>query len=166
MNTTPAGSGQSTKEPATPDDAAADVADRIHSAAIHVLRRLRVHDTASGLSASRLSALSVVVFAGPIRMGDLAAAEQVRPPTMTRTVADLERGGLVRRVPDPDDGRAFRVEATADGRRILGEGRDRRVRALAARVAELPASDRALLARAAELLERLALPEAHPRQDG
>lgn len=142
-----------------------DVADRIHSAAIHVLRRLRVHDTESGLTASRLSALSVVVFAGPIRMGDLAAAEQVRPPTMTRTVGELESDGLVRRIADPSDGRAFRVEATENGRRILLDGRDRRVRVLAARVAALPTCDQVLLGRAAEILERLALPDDHPTQD-
>lgn len=162
MNMSPEGSRQSSGDPAP-----AEVAERLHSAAIHVLRRLRVHDAESGLSASRLSALSVVVFAGPIRMGDLAAAEQVQPPSMTRTIADLERRGLVVRVPDPDDGRASRVEATAEGRRLLLEGRDRRVRALAGRVAALPAGDQALLGRAAELLERLALPDEHPvRESG
>ena len=62
------------------------VADRLHSAAIHLLRRLRVEDEALGISAPRLSVLSVLVFAGPMRIGELAHAEQVEPPTMTRLV--------------------------------------------------------------------------------
>src|SRR5919199_1876113 len=86
------------------DPARRAVADRLHSAAIHLLRRLRKVDEASGLSAPRLSALSVLVFAGPRTLGELAAAEQVRPPTMTRLVRALERSGLVTREHDPDDG--------------------------------------------------------------
>ena len=75
-----------------------EVADRLHSAAIHLLRRVRVRDAESGLTPSRLSALSVIVFAGPIRVGDLATAEQVRPPTISRLVKELETDGLVRRI--------------------------------------------------------------------
>src|SRR5437667_3390038 len=89
------------------------LADRLHSAAIHLLRRLRREDDASGLSAPRLSALSVVVFGGPLPIGALAAAEQVRVPTMSRVVASLESDGLVRRVLDDADRRVVRVEATA-----------------------------------------------------
>src|SRR5215208_7560323 len=77
-----------------------DLADRLHSAAIHLLRRLRREDDASGLAAPKLSALSVVVHAGPLTLGALAAAEQVRPPTMTRIVAALEAEGLVTREAD------------------------------------------------------------------
>src|SRR6476661_10655355 len=86
-------------------DLAASTAIRLHSAAIHLLRRLRREDDASGLSAPRLSALSVVVFGGPLTLGALAAAEQVRPPTMTRIVSALEAAGLVQREPGPRDGR-------------------------------------------------------------
>ncbi len=137
-------------------------ADLLHSAAIHLLRRLRDEDEGAGLSAPRLSALSVIVFAGPITMGDLAAAEQVQPPTISRLVKDLERDGLVARVSDPDDGRVQRVKATAKGRRLLDEGRRRRVERLAADLAELPTKDRQLLSRAAEVLRRLTLPRDHP----
>lgn len=137
-------------------------ADRIHSAAIHLLRRLRAEDEATGLSAPRLSALSVVVHAGPLPIGDLAAAEQVRPPTMTRLVTGLERDGLVERRADPGDGRVQLVVATERGRQILEEGRRRRVRALARDLAALPAEERALVERAAAILERLALPHDHP----
>src|SRR6476646_4707632 len=75
--------------------ATGDLADRLHSVAIHILRRLRREDDASGLPAPQLSALSVIVFGGPITLGALAAAEQVRPPTITRLVATLEDAGLV-----------------------------------------------------------------------
>lgn len=138
------------------------LADRLHSAAIHLLRRLRSEDVGTGLSATRLSALSVIVFAGPIAMSDLATAEQVRLPTISRLVKDLEREGLVRRIPDPDDGRVQRVEATRKGARLLQEGRRRRVAALTADLQRLPAQRRKLLTRAVEILEELALPDERP----
>ena len=136
-------------------DAAERTADNLHSAAIHLLRRLRREDTQSGLSAPRLSALSVIVFGGPITLGDLAAAEQVRPPTMTRLVTALEDDGLVVREPDPDDGRLTRVRATAKGRTLLFQGRARRVAALAAQVRGLGPDDRAALERALPILQGL-----------
>lgn len=132
------------------------VADRLHSAAIHVLRRLRVEDKAIGLSGPRASALSVIVFRGPLTMSALAEAEQVRPPTITRLVAGLERRGLVRRVSDARDGRVQLVEATAAGRGLLNRGRARRVARLAQGVAQLSEDDQGVLARAAELMENLA----------
>src|SRR5687768_15743428 len=97
-------------------------ADRLHSAAIHLLRRLRREDTATGLAPARLSALSVLVFGGPMNLTSLAAAEQVRPPTMTRVVQALEAEGLVRREADAVDRRGARLVATARGRRILEAG--------------------------------------------
>src|SRR6478672_923352 len=95
------------------DSPAADLADRLHSAAIHLLRRLRREDDATGLPAPQLSALSVIVFGGPITLGALAQAEQVRPPTITRLVATLEEAGLVERETDASDRRVMRVRATA-----------------------------------------------------
>ena len=132
------------------------VADRLHSAAIHLLRRLRREDDASGLSAPRLSALSVVVFGRPLTIGELAAAEQVRVPTMSRLVAALESDGLLRRLPDPSDKRIVRVEATSAGRTILFAGRRRRVAALSADIGRLTAAERRELMNAIPLLERLA----------
>ena len=108
------------------------------------------------MSAPRLSALSVVVFGGPLTLGELAAAEQVRPPTMTRIVSALERAQLVVREPDPTDGRIVRVRATPAGERTLHAGRERRVAALAERLQSLPAAERDTLARALEVLERVA----------
>src|SRR2546428_13059122 len=141
-------------EPPSRQPPARVIADRLHSAAIHVLRRLRVEDKAIGLSGPRASALSVIVFRGPIAMGALAEAEQVRPPTITRLVASLELGGLVRRVSDRSDGRGQLVEATAAGERRLSKGRARRVDRLARGGARLSADDQRGVARALDLVER------------
>lgn len=137
-------------------DKTADLADRLHSAAIHLLRRLRREDDASGLPAPQLSAMSVIVFGGPITLGALASAEQVRPPTITKLVALLEEQGLVERETDPADRRVVRVKATARGTRLLYDGRRRRVASLAESLGQLPAADRAALANAVPLLEKVA----------
>lgn len=144
----------------------ARTADRLHSAAIHLLRRLRVQDDALGLSAPRLSALSVIVFGGPVTITQLAAAEQVSPATVSRMVKDMEWEGLVERAPDPDDGRVSRIRATTKGSDLLQAGRRRRVEVLSDMLAKLPAADRRLLERAAPVLERLTLPSGHPEQRG
>ncbi|HEV8563301.1 MAG TPA: MarR family transcriptional regulator [Actinomycetota bacterium] len=132
------------------------VADRLHSAAIHLLRRLRTEDEALGVSPPRLSALSVVVYAGPIPIGELASAEGVRPPTMTRLVDGLEHDGLVKREPHPEDRRGVVVRATPKGVRRLTRGRARRVEVLAEQLRALPRQDLTTLATAADLLERVA----------
>ncbi len=129
------------------------VADKIHSAALHLLRRLRIDDEAVGVSPPRLSALAVVVRDGPLTVGDLASIEGVRPPTMTRLVDGLVRDGSVRRSPHPDDHRAVLVRATAQGTRALAEGRSRRVEALIGLLGDLPGDDLKTLGRAADLLE-------------
>jgi DNA-binding MarR family transcriptional regulator len=139
-----------------------DLADRLHSSAIHLLRRLRGQDAAAGLSAPRLSALSVIVYAGPIRMSDLAAAEQVRLPTISRLVSELEREGYVERVADEKDGRVQRVRATHGGRALLDAGRARRVRELASALAALTPVEQRTLADAATLLEQLSRPSTGP----
>ena len=130
------------------------VADRLHSAAIHLLRRLRVEDEALGISAPRLSVLSVLVFAGPMRIGELALAEQVEPPTMTRLVDGLQRDGYVAREPDPDDARAVRVRATDAGTAALTEGRRRRVAAFSDLLKALPQRELTALDRGVDALER------------
>ncbi|HEY0414598.1 MAG TPA: MarR family transcriptional regulator [Allosphingosinicella sp.] len=130
-----------------------DMAGRLHSAAIRMLRMLRREDRASGLTGPRLSALSVLVFAGPMSLAELAAAEQVSPPTMTRVVEALVQAGLVTREAEPNNRRRVRIAATAEGARLLEEGRERRVRALTERLARLAPSERRALARAVEILE-------------
>lgn len=130
-----------------------EAADRFHSAAIHALRYAAREDPASGLSAARLSALSVLVFGGARTLGELAAAEQVRPPTMTGIVQALESAGLVRRAIDARDGRVVRVQATAKGKRALERARARRIATLAERLANLDPRDLASVQRAAELVD-------------
>ena len=139
----------------TVSDLVERTADRLHSVAIHLLRFLRKQDVASGLSAPRLSALSVIVFGGPLTLGTLAAAEQVRPPTISRIVAALEADGLVARDPGAKDRREVLVHATAEGVTLLEAGRARRVQALAQRLSALPSDDLATLERAAAILDRL-----------
>lgn len=131
-----------------------EVADRLHSAAIHLLRSLRKVDTASGLTSPRLSVLSVLVFGGPKTLGEIAALEQVRPPTITRLVAALEKDGLVRRNRDRSDRRVARISATTKGETVMWKGRQRRIEALASRLDGL--SNRQLL----ELKEAAALMES------
>ena len=131
-----------------------ETADKLHSAAIHLLRRLRVRDRESGIGPAQLSALSVLVCGGPRSLGGLADAEQVRPPTMSRIVSGLERAGLVKREAT-EDGRRVRLVATAKGTKILWEGRKRRVESLANALAAFGESEQQRLRELAELLSQI-----------
>jgi len=132
------------------------VADRLHSAAIRLLRRLRREDDAMGLTPARASALSVLVFGGrPLTLGALAQAEQVSAPTVTRLIVGMERDGLVRRKADAKDGRVVWLHPTAKGARLLHAGRRRRVAALEANLATLEPAERETLAAATAILERV-----------
>ena len=132
-------------------------AETLHRAAIHLLRRVRQEDAATGLTPPRASALSVLVFGGTMTLGELARAEQVRPPTITRLVQDMEREGLVTIEADPGDRRIKRVAATPHGRKLMLAGRDRRVRRLAVAVASLPRAEQALLKNALPVLAKLGM---------
>src|SRR3954468_15770338 len=107
------------------------VADRLHSAAIRLLRRLRLQDAAMGIGPAQASALSVLVFGGPMSLKELARAERVRPPTMSRVVRGLERAKLVQRHVAPEDRRRITLAPTRKGQALLQEGRRRRVALLA-----------------------------------
>ena len=131
------------------------IAERVHSAAIRLLRRLRKSDAAQGLSGPKSSALSVLVFGGPHMLKDLAAAEQVRAPTMSRRVAELEIDGLATKAGDKSDGRVVRIAATAKGKALLEAGRERRLEVLTAQVEALSRAERDTLRSAAEILVRL-----------
>ena len=131
------------------------MATDLHRSAIRLLRGLRREDRAAGISPPRLSALSVIVFAGPLSLADLAAAEDVTPPTMSRIVEALVRDGLASREADPANRRMVRIAATEAGRTLLVEGRARRVRALSARLARLGESELRALMRGVEILERV-----------
>jgi DNA-binding MarR family transcriptional regulator len=111
-------------------------------------------DGATGLSPARLSALSVLVFMGPLSMSALADAEQVTTATMSRVVDGLESASLVTREPNPDDRRGVQVRATVRGSRLLHRARQRRVEGLATRLVVLSGDELRLLGRAAGLMER------------
>lgn len=130
-------------------------ADRLHSAAIHLLRRVRKQDSASGVGPAQLSALSVLVFAGPKTLGELAAAEQVKPPTMSRVAAGLKGSRLIEITRDPQDARRMSIRATAEGTRLLQKGRQRRIEYLAAHLDSLSNGDLAQLGAALDILQRL-----------
>jgi DNA-binding MarR family transcriptional regulator len=142
-------------DPQGGDAQALDAADRLHSAAIHLLRRLRIRDRDSGVGPAQLSALSVLVFAGRKSLAELAEAEQVKPPTMSRIVAGLVRARLAKAHTNKQDRRAVVIQATQKGIRIMQEGRRRRVETLADAVRALPSDEIFRLQNAAEVMERL-----------
>jgi DNA-binding MarR family transcriptional regulator len=131
------------------------VADGLHSAAIHLLRRVRKQDIATGEGPARLSALSVLVFGGAKTLGELAAAEQVKPPTMSRIVSGLVRSRLVKITMDPRDARRMHIRATAKGKRLLRKGRQLRIADLAGHLDTLAPEELATLGQAVEILKRL-----------
>jgi DNA-binding MarR family transcriptional regulator len=131
------------------------LADRLHSAAIHLLRRVRQQDAVLGQGPARLSALSVLVFGGPKTLGGLAAAEQVKPPTMSRIVAGLARSYLVEITADPEDARRMNIRATPEGKRLLLRGRSLRVDKLATQLKSLRDADLVKLENAVAVLKEV-----------
>ena len=117
-------------------------------------RRLR-QQAEEGATASSLSALFSVDRLGPVTLGELASFERVQPPTITRIVASLEEAGLVARRADPADGRVARISLTSQGRRFVERARTRGSAYLAGVLLKVPAEDRAVLGRAAGILERV-----------
>jgi DNA-binding MarR family transcriptional regulator len=133
----------------------ATLADRLHSLAIHLLRRIRRGDDEVGLSAPRLSALSVVVYRGPISLTELAKAESVTPPTMTRLVHALVELGLVEKRSAERDNRVVLLRATSAGRRTLDAARAKRLAALRTLLEQLSAEEQTQVERAVDALEPL-----------
>jgi DNA-binding MarR family transcriptional regulator len=131
-------------------------AERLHSIALHLLRGLRRQDDALSVGPARLSALSVLL-SGPKTMSELAEAEQVRLPTMTRIVSGLEGMGLARRVPHPTDRRSVRVEMTRAGAETIGRGRTLRVERLERSLRALDDAELARIEAALDVLERVTL---------
>jgi len=129
-----------------------ELADRLHSAAIHLLRRARRGDPLTGATPAQLSALSVLM-SGPKTLGDLAAVEQVRAPTISRLATEMERIGLIRRRGDPHDARVVRAEMTAKGRRVLDRGRELRIADIEVRVRRLDPRGVAQLESAVGIIE-------------
>lgn len=147
------------------DDERIELATRLHAAALHLLRRLRVEDDALGLTAPRASALSVLVFGGARTISDLAATEQVRVPTMSRLVRGLEADGMVTRQTDASDARVIWLRATPAARRLLRRGRARRVRALTRALQQLEARAMDDLEAGVTVMERLVADARPPRRE-
>jgi len=130
-------------------------AEALHSGAIRVLRMVRAEDAQAGVGPAQLSALSVLVFAGEKTVGELAALEQVRPPTMSRIVDGIVQKKLVERVSSSSDRRSVQITATPAGRKLLLAGKARRVRALAKRFEGLTRHEVETLHAAAQIMARL-----------
>lgn len=132
-----------------------ELADGLHSTAIHLLRQVRTEDRASGIGPAQLSALSVLVFGGTMSLKQLAEIEQVRPPTMVRIVQGLVAEELVTSHVDRDDARKVRIAATSKGRALMQRARKRRVQALARMLEEKSVAERLEIAKAVGILRGL-----------
>jgi len=139
-------------------DAVIDVT-RLRVALARLSRRLRRHELA-GLTPTQLAALATIGKTGPMRLGDLAAAEGIAPSTLTRLVTALEESGYVRRGADPSDARASTLTITAHGQDALERIRTETTLMLTASLELLTAEQRSALAAALPVLEQLA--EAAP----
>ena len=134
----------------------AGLASALRPSVLRLARRLRqMRDESLDLNSNQLSAMSVLLNNGDLTMGELAAQEKVRPPSMTRIVNGLELRGLVARTPRVTDGRQSVVSLTDAGRQILLANRRRRDEWLAVRIAELTPSDREVLQHAVDVLDRM-----------
>lgn len=138
-----------------PNERRVELANRLNSTAVHLLRRIGRDDDADGVTGARLSALSVITYGGPQTLGELARRERVAAPTMTRIVDALVREGLVERRASRNDRRAVRLTSTTLGRRLMERGRARRIQMLAAELNQLSDTDLKTLERAVDILTRL-----------
>src|SRR6266516_463477 len=127
---------------------------RLRMVVTRMARRLRQQGE-SAASPTQLAALATIEREGPLTLGALAAIERVRPPTITAAVGRLEEQGLVHRRSDSRDRRVARVEITSHGRHLLAESRSRKTAYLEQQLAALSADERATLAKAASILERV-----------
>ena len=136
-----------------------EVGRSLHSSAIHLLRRVRTEDSAMGIGPAQASALSVVVFGGPLTLNKLAEAEQVRPPTMSRVVEALVKEGLVKRDTNRDDRRSVIISPTEKGTKLLHEGRNRREKRLIKLLARLDSEEIRCLGKASRILSKILVAE-------
>ena len=143
----------------TKDLSLEEVGRSLHSNAIHLLRHVRTEDSAMGIGPAQSSALSVVVFGGPLTLNKLADAEQVKPPTMSRVVEALVKEGLVRREINRDDRRSVTISPTDKGTKLLHEGRNRREKRLIKLLSKLDTDEIRCLGRASRILSEILVTE-------
>jgi DNA-binding MarR family transcriptional regulator len=134
--------------------AKSDTVEQFHHLAIVMLRKLRNVDEANGFSGPRASALSVLVFRGPQSLGDLAAAEGVKPPTMSRLVKAMQAEGLVESQVAEHDQRAVRIAPSAKGRRLMLRAREKRLAAIRELLRDASAEEKKALETVVGLLGR------------
>jgi DNA-binding MarR family transcriptional regulator len=157
-----AAKGASTARPSTTRTSpkrpvpAAEAATQLRDGIARLNRRLRQVRPVGELTQSQLSALTSLELAGAMTPRELADAERVQPPTLTRIIGKLEEMGLVQRTPHPTDGRQVILSATPAGRLVFAEHRRARDAWLTKRLAALPAEDRETIRAAADILSRLA----------
>ena len=132
-----------------------ELAARLAGLSTVLQRHLSRADAGEGLTRARLSALGLLVLGGPRTLGDLAAAEHVRPPTMTRLIHAMEADGLVARKRNPDDGRSIVIQATPKGVEQLELGRARQIAPLAESISDLDRAERLQLEDAVDILGRV-----------
>lgn len=144
-------------EPAKKEQSLADSAAQLRLAIVRTARRLRQEAAAeaSGLTPTSTAALATIERHGPLTPSELAEIERVKRPSITRTLACLEKDGLIERTPDPADGRSSLVSVNAAGRERLRRLRGRKNAYLARRMRELGAEDVEALERAAAILDRM-----------
>lgn len=131
------------------------LASRVRMVVMRLSRRVRQEVMGGDVSFSMLSALATVERCGPMTLGELAAAERVQPPSMTKIVGRLEELGFVVREVDANDRRVARVQTTRDGRRLVDRSRSRGSAYIASRLATLAPDERAVVEAALPVLERL-----------
>jgi DNA-binding MarR family transcriptional regulator len=136
-----------------------EVGRSLHSNAIHLLRYVRTEDSAMGIGPAQSSALSIVVFGGPLTLNKLADAEQVKPPTMSRVVEALVKEGLVRREVNRGDRRSVTISPTDKGMKLLHEGRNRREKRLTKLLSKLDADEIRCLVKASRILSKILVAE-------
>jgi len=132
------------------------LASRLRLAVVRLNRRLRAQRTSSDVTLTKLAALSTLYKCGPLTPGELAAKEGVQPPSMTRVIAGLEELGFATRKPHPSDGRQAIVALTDNGRAFHEAQVSAREAWLDRRLAALTQQERELLAKAAEIIDRMA----------
>lgn len=135
------------------DNETNQVANRLHSLAIHLLRGARKHDIETGLSPERLSILSILVYVGPKTVNQLAELEQVSAPAITRTVKGLEKQGLIFKARARDDQRVVYVSATTKSRELMEQARAKRIEQIANQIEGLDSEQLSKVIQAIELIK-------------
>ena len=133
----------------------AQLAAALRDSITRLNRRLRQARPIGDLTITQLSALTSLELNGALTPRELADAERVQPPTLTKIVAKLEERGLVQRTPHPTDGRQVILAATESGRAVIVEHRRARDEWLAKQLAALTPEERETLGKAAEILGRI-----------